>query len=468
MSKVVSGLREAIELCGLKDGMSVSFHHALRNGDYVVNMVMEQLAGMGLRHLTLKASSIFPVHAPLVDHIRSGVISRIETDYMSGPVAAAISEGIMEEPVLFQSHGGRADRLAEEDHRADVAFVAASASDCMGNCSGRFGKSTFGSMGYAFADAMYARKVVVVTDDLRDYPLYDFSIAENYVDYVVCVPEIGDPTQISSGTTKMTKDPIAHRMAQMASQVIEATGLLKDGFNFQTGAGGATLATAKYLKELMQKKGIAGGCCIGGMTGYLTQMLKEGYFRSLLDVQCFDLEAVASLNSDAGHREITAMHYASAKAKSSAVDSLDVVVLGATQIDTDFNVNVHTDSLGKIMGGSGGHCDAAAGARTTIILAPLVRHRIPIVVDKVTCVSTPGSTVDILITQYGTAVNPLRQDLIGQLSEHGIRLYDVHELREMAESISGRPAAVAHGSRVVADVLYRDGRHLDSIYACLK
>ncbi len=468
MSKLVSDLKEAITLCGIRDGMSISFHHALRNGDHVINTVTDQLAEMGVRHLTLKASSIFPVHAPLVEHIRSGVINKIETDYMSGPVAAAISGGIMDEPVIFQSHGGRADRLAEEDCRADVAFISASASDNMGNCSGRFGKSAFGSMGYAFSDAINARKVVVVTDDLRDYPLSDFSIAENYVDYVVCISDIGDPDQIASGTTKMTRDPIAHRIAQCAAQVIDATGLLQNGFNFQTGAGGATLATAKYLKELMQKKSIVGGCCIGGMTGYLVQLLKEGYFQSLLDVQCFDLEAVASLNSDIGHREITATHYASAKAKSSAVDSLDIVMLGATQIDTDFNVNVHTDSLGRIMGGSGGHCDAAAGAKTTIILAPLIRHRIPIVVDKVNCISTPGNTVDVLVTQYGTAVNPMRQDLVSRLTERGIRLYDIHELKEMAESISGIPASVPHGSKIVADVLYRDNMHLDYIYSCTK
>ena len=466
MNKLVSDLKEAITLCDIKDGMSISFHHALRNGDFVLNTVIGQLAELGLHHLTLKASSIFPVHAPLVEHIRSGVISKIETDYMSGPVASAISDGIMEEPVIFQSHGGRADRFAEEDSRADVAFIAASASDNMGNCSGRFGKNAFGSMGYAFADAMNARKTVVVTDNLCDYPLYDFSISENYIDYVVCIPNIGDPDQISSGTTKMTKDPIAHCIAQHASQVIEATGLLQNGFNFQTGAGGATLATAKYLKELMQKKGIKGGCCVGGMTGYLVQLLKEGYFESLLDVQCFDLEAVASLNSDSGHREITAMHYASAKAKSSAVNNLDIVMLGATQIDTDFNVNVHTDSLGRIMGGSGGHCDAAAGAKATIILAPLIRHRIPIVVDKVTCISTPGNTVDILVTQYGTAVNPERKDLIDKLTASGIHLYDIHELREMAESVSGKPAATSHSKKIVADVLYRDNTHLDYIYSC--
>lgn len=97
--------------------------------------------------------------------------------------------------------------------------------------------------------------------------------------------------------------------------------------------------------------------------------------------------------------------------RSSAVDSLDVVILGATQIDTDFNVNVHTDSNGYIMGGSGGHSDTAAGAKMAMIIAPLTRARLSIVVDRVLTVSTPGSTIDVLVTQRGIAVNPRQQEL---------------------------------------------------------
>ena len=40
MDKVVKTLREAIQLAGVKDGSRISFHHHLRNGDYVLNMVM--------------------------------------------------------------------------------------------------------------------------------------------------------------------------------------------------------------------------------------------------------------------------------------------------------------------------------------------------------------------------------------------------------------------------------------------
>ena len=95
MSKLVKTIREAIELSGLKSGMSVSFHHHLRNGDYTLNMVMDVIAGMGIRDLTLNASSLFDTHAPLEEHIRNGVVRKINTNYMSAALGRRISEGLM-------------------------------------------------------------------------------------------------------------------------------------------------------------------------------------------------------------------------------------------------------------------------------------------------------------------------------------------------------------------------------------
>ena len=287
----------------------------------------------------------------------------------------------------------------------DVAFIAAPTADCMGNCTGKIGKSACGSIGYAFADAMNAKKVVVVTDNLVQYPLAGFSIPEVYVDCVVEVEQIGDPAGIVSGTTKITRDPVGLKMASYAAKVIEASGLLKDGFSFQTGAGGATLAAAKYVKEMMLEKGIKGSFGMGGITSYMVEMLEAGLFQALIDVQCFDLKAVESIRSNPAHQEVSATQYAGVSGRSAAVDSLDVVLLGATQVDVDFNVNVHTDSNGFIMGGSGGHSDTAAGAKLAIIIAPLTRARLPLVVDRCLCVSTPGRTIDVVVTQRGIAVN---------------------------------------------------------------
>lgn len=463
MSKVVNSLKEVIKLSGLKDGMRISFHHHLRNGDHVINMVMDEIANLGYKDITVNASSVFDIHAPLIDHIKNKVVTGLEVNYMGGAVGKEISKGIMEKPVDFRSHGGRPSDIETGKTPIDIAFIAAPTSDNMGNCTGKYGKSACGSLGYAFADAMYAKKVVVITDNLVDYPLYDFSISETYVDYVVCVDKIGDPKGIVSGTTKITKDPVGLMMASYATKVIQHSGLLKDGFSFQTGAGGASLAVAKYLKELMLKDNIRGSFGMGGITGYLVDMLEQGCFETLMDVQCFDLKAVQSIRENPRHREVTATHYASPTTKSAIIDNLDVVILGATEIDTDFNVNVHTDSNGYIMGGSGGHSDTAAGAKLTMIIAPLTRARLSIVVDRVHCISTPGKTVDVLVTQRGIAVNPLRTDLRNKLKEAGLPIVDIHDLKKIAERITGVPKDVKFGEKIVGNVIYRDGTIIDTI-----
>jgi len=463
MSKLVKTIREAIELSGLKSGMSVSFHHHLRNGDYTLNMVMDVIAGMGIRDLTLNASSLFDTHAPLEEHIRNGVVRKINTNYMSAALGRRISEGLMEEPVDFRTHGGRPRDISLGVTPIDVAFIAAPTADCQGNATGKLGPSACGSLGYAIPDAMYAKKVVVITDNLVDYPLQGWSIPEIYVDYVVQVDAIGNPQGIVSGTTKITRDPVGLIMAETAVKVIRHSGLLKDGFSFQTGAGGASLAAAKFLMDVMVKEQLHGSFASGGITGYLVDMLEAGCFRSLMDVQCFDLKAVESIRRNPAHQEISAMHYASPAAKSAVVDSLDVVILGATEIDTDFNVNVHTDSNGYIMGGSGGHSDTAAGAKLSMIIAPLFRARLPIVTDHVQCISTPGRDIDVLVTQRGVAVNPKNAELMQRLRDAGLPVMDIRQLKDIAEGITGKPQAVRRDGRTVANVIYRDGNVIDHI-----
>ena len=464
MDKVVHSLREAIELAGVKSGMTVSFHHHMRNGDFVLNMVMEELAHMGVKNLTVNASSVFDCHRPLIDHIRSGVVTKLCCNYMAAGVGRAISAGLMDTPVEFRTHGGRPADIVSGRTPIDVAFIAAPTADTMGNCTGKTGRSACGSLGYAFPDAMYAKKVIVITDNLVPYPLTERSIDETYIDYVVPVEAIGDPAGIVSGTTKITRDPVGLVMAETAARVIQASGLLKDGFSFQTGAGGATLAAAKYLKDIMLRDNIHGSFGLGGITGYMVDMLNAGCFQKLLDVQCFDLKAVESIRQNPNHSEVSAMHYASPNAKSAAVDSLDVVLLGATEVDLGFNVNVHTDSSGSIMGGSGGHSDTAAGAKLAMIIAPLSRARLPIVRDRVQCISTPGSTIDVLVTQRGVAVNPARPELKKALEDARLPVCSIEELKARAEAICGTPRAVRHGKKVVADVIYRDGTVIDQLY----
>ena len=156
MSKLVNSIREAVALAGLKDGMTVSFHHHLRNGDFVLNMVMDAIAELGIKDLTVNASSLFDTHTPLLDHIENHVVTNILTDYMAAGLGREISRGIMENPVQFRTHGGRPSDIMLGKTPIDVAFIAAPTADPMGNCSGKYGKSACGSLGYAFADAMYA------------------------------------------------------------------------------------------------------------------------------------------------------------------------------------------------------------------------------------------------------------------------------------------------------------------------
>lgn len=463
MSKITSSLRDAIQQSGLQSGMTISFHHHMRNGDHVLNAAIHEIAQLGLKNITICASAIFDVHAPLIEHIKSGVVTGLEASYIGAVVGRAISEGVLAKPVVFRSHGGRpADILSGKTH-IDVAFIAAPTADQTGNLSGKQGPSACGALGYAVADAQCADMVVAITDHLIEGTLESPTIPGEQVDLIAQMDSIGNPAGIVSGTTRITRDPVGLLMADYAAQVIVHSGLLKDGFNFQTGAGGASLATAKVLMDIMQQQKIHGGFGLGGITKYMVDMQQVGCFETLYDVQCFDLDAVRSIRENPNHIEVSAAQYASPDDPNALVNKLDVVILGATQIDTNFNVNVHTDSNGYIMGGSGGHSDTAAGAKLCMVIAPIQRARLPLVVDRVHCISTPGDTVGVLVTQRGIAVHPRLGELRERLLNAGLPVMPIEQLKTLAESITGVPKALPEGGRVVADVLYRDGTRIDQI-----
>ena len=178
MSKLFPSLQDALRHCGLRDGMTLSFHHHLRNGDGVLIMALGEAARMGAKDLTIQASSLFDVHAPLIDHIKSGVVTGIETNYMSSGIGRAISRGVLKKPVRFRSHGGRADAIDSGRVQIDIAVIAAPAADCMGNANGLHGPAACGSLGYAMPDALHAKHVIVVTDHVVPYPLMPASIEE--------------------------------------------------------------------------------------------------------------------------------------------------------------------------------------------------------------------------------------------------------------------------------------------------
>ncbi|EAX48321.1 citrate lyase, alpha subunit [Thermosinus carboxydivorans Nor1] len=461
--KLVASIEQAIEAAGLKDGMTISFHHHFRNGDYILNMVVEAIARKGIKGLTLAPSSLNDVNDAIIPYIEQGVITAIETSGARGKLGKLITAGKLAKPAIIRSHGGRARAIECGELHIDVAFIGAPCCDTHGNINGIEGKSACGSLGYAMVDAAYADKVVAITDNLVTAPLYPISIPQTQVDYIVVVDSIGDPKGIASGALRISRDPRELLIAEYAATVIEYSGYFKDGYSLQLGSGGASLAAAKFIKEKMVAQGITGSFGVGGITAPFVEMLEQGLFKAMYDVQDFDIVSIQSLRKNPNHLEMSASFYANPHNRGPIVNNLDVVILSATEVDVDFNVNVITDSNGVIMGASGGHSDTAAGAALAIVVAPLLRGRLPMVRDKVHTVVTPGETVDVIVTERGVAVNPRRQDLVDRLKDAPVPVMNIEDLQKIAYDLAGKPDPIPVGDEVVAVVEYRDGSIIDVI-----
>ncbi|KAF1300535.1 citrate lyase subunit alpha [Enterococcus sp. JM9B] len=462
-TKLLKSIREAIEKTGLKDGMTISFHHHFREGDFVMNLVLAEIAKMGIKNISIAPSSIANVHEPLIEHIKNGVVTNITSSGLRDKVGAAISAGIMENPVVIRSHGGRARAIAAGDIHIDVAFLGAPSSDEYGNANGTVGKATCGSLGYAMIDAKYADQVVIITDTLVPFPNTPISIPQTDVDYVVEVDAIGDPQGIAKGATRFTKNPKELLIAEYAAKVITNSPYYKEGFSFQTGTGGAALAVSRFLREAMIKDGIKASFALGGITNAMVELLEEGLVEKIIDVQDFDHPSAVSLGANANHYEIDANMYASPLSKGAVINQLDTAILSALEIDTDFNVNVITGSDGVIRGASGGHSDTSMACKMSMVIAPIIRGRIPTIVDKVNTVVTPGTSVDVVVTEVGIAINPNRPDLMEQFKKLDVPQLTIEELKEKAYSIVGTPEPIQYGDKVVALIEYRDGSLIDAV-----
>ncbi len=464
-NKVVDSIADVIKKT-LKDGMTISFHHHFRNGDYVFNKVMDQIIALGYRNLTLAPSSLTGVmNDKIIAAIKQGVITNITSSGMRGSLGDFISHGGLKQPVIFRSHGNRARSIEEGEIKIDVAFLGVPAADPAGNANGQTGKAVFGSLGYALMDAQYANHVVLLTDNIVDYPCTPASIKQTQVDYVVKVDEVGDPDKIGTGATRFTKDPKELKIAQMVNQVIVNSPYFKNGLSFQTGTGGAALAVSRYLRQSMLDQHVKASFALGGITKPTCDLMDEGLVDKVMDVQDFDKGSAASMAANSNHVEIDASWYADPHNKGAVVNNLDVAILSALQIDTKFNVNVMTGSDGVIRGAIGGHQDAA-NAKMTIITAPLVRGRNATIVPDVATVVTPGSSIDVVVTERGIAINPARQDLIAALTKvPGLNVVSIEALQQAAEARVGKPKPLAYTDQTVAVVEYRDGSVIDVIKA---
>jgi citrate lyase subunit alpha/citrate CoA-transferase len=466
-NKVLSSINEALDKVGLEDGKTISFHHHLRDGDYLMNLVLDACMKKGIKNLTLAPSSTFPCQeVQILRCIEEGVITHIEGGSLRDKLGEFCSKSGFKKPIHIRSHGGRVRAIEAGDFHIDAAFIGASCTDESGNCNGVLGKSACGCISYSVPDSIYADKVVVITDNLVQYPASPIEISEEKVDWVVKVDKIGDPGRIVSGTMRITKSPTRLKIARDAVRLADICGYVRDGMVFQTGAGGISLAFTKFLGEVLRKRNIKASLAIGGTTELIVSLFNEGLIEKLFTVQAFDISAIKSIRESREHQIISGGHYANIHSKGCAVNSLDVVVLGATEVDVNFNVNTITLSDGVIANPIGGHQDTSAGAKLTLITIPLLRNRLPMILDRVTTVTTPGETVDAVITEYGIAINPKREDLIEKVKGHtNLKIVNIEDLKNLGYKLAGikEQKKPKFGDRIVALVEYRDGTILDVI-----
>ncbi len=407
--KTVATIKEALQNAGLRDGMTISTHHHLRNGDYVANAVFAAAAELGVRDLRWVPSASFPCHAGMIDLMEQGVIHHIEGS-MNGPLGDYCTRGKMRGMAVLRSHGGRYQAIQDGEVQVDIAVIAAPTADPFGNCTGDRGPTACGLLGFALADSEYADHVIAVTDNLVPFPCVPWQIQGNNVDQVVVMDSIGDADKIVSGTTQITKSPDRLLIAELTARFCDEAGIVRDGFSFQAGAGGTALSFALFLRDMMRERNIKARFVRGGSTQYLVDMLEEGLTDYILDGQTFDLEGVRSMRENPGHVNTSPFTSYNWHGKGNFASMLDAVVLGATEVDVNFNANVVTHSDGRLLHGIGGWMNCLA-SKCTILPIPSFRDRIPVLVDEVTTLCGPGELIDVIVTERGIAINPLRRDL---------------------------------------------------------
>jgi len=461
--KRVPDLKTALQKCGLKDGMVISSHHHLRNGDRVALAALQAAAELGVKDLIWFPSASFPVQSPAIDLMDQGTVHHIEGS-MNGPLGAYCSRGKMRGLGVLRSHGGRWQAIQDGEVKIDIAVIAAPTADPFGNADGSHGPSACGSLGFALADSMYAEHVIVVTDNLIPFPCIPWQIQGNNVDYVVEVDSIGDPSKIVSGTTQITKSPDRLLIAEYVARLIRDAGIMRDGFSFQAGAGGIALAFVDILKDMMKAGGVKARFVRGGSTRYLVDMLEQGLTDYILDGQTFDLAGVQSIGSNLRHVATSPFTSYNFHGKGNFASMVDTVVLGATEVDVHFNANVVTHSDGMLLHGIGGWQNCLASG-CTILALPSFRNRIPVIVDEVTTVTGPGELIDVIVCERGIAINPRRTDLMDALSDSDLPLRTIEEIKEEVEGIVGcKPEKARTTDKPVAVIKWVDGTLIDTVW----
>jgi len=461
-NKLVPDIKTALVEAGIRDGMTISTHHHLRNGDFVANAIFDAAAELGIKELVWFPSASFPCHKPIIEHMKNGVIHHIEGS-MNGPLGDFCSHGGMRGMGVLRSHGGRYQAVQDGEVHIDISVIAAPTADPFGNAHGLTGPAACGLLGFALADSQYADRVIVVTDNLIDFPCVPWQIQGNYVDFVTTMDAIGDASKIVSGTTQITKSPDRLRIAEMAARFVRDAGIMRDGFSFQGGAGGTSLSFAIFLMDMMREAGVKARFVRGGSTQYLTRMLEEGLTDYILDGQTFDLDGVRSMRENPSHVNTSPFTSYNYHGKGCFASFVDCVVLGATEVDVNFNANVVTHSDGRLLHGIGGWQNCLFSP-CVILPIPAFRDRIPVIVDEVTTLCGPGELVDVIVTERGIAINPRREDLLSAVRGTDLPIRTIEELKaEIDDLVGGAPAKPKFGDRVVAAIKWVDGTVIDCV-----
>jgi citrate lyase subunit alpha/citrate CoA-transferase len=460
-NKLVPTLRDALIRCGIRDGMTLSTHHHFRDGDLIANQVFDVAHELGVKDLMWFPSASFPCHAPLIKYLEDGTINRIEGS-MNGPLGKFCSEGRMKGLGVLRSHGGRYQAVQDGDVHIDIAVIAAPTADPFGNANGVDGSAACGLLGFALADSQYADKVIVVTDNLVPFPCIPWQIHGNYVDYTVKVDKVGIPEKIVSGTTQITRSPDRLLIAEMTARFCDQAGIVRDGFSFQAGAGGTALSIGIYFADLLRERNMKARFMRGGSNKYMVKMLEENLGEYILDGQTFDLDGVRSMRENPHHVNTSPFTSYNYHGKGNFASMVDVVILGATEVDVNFNANVVTHSDGYLLHGIGGWQNCLF-SKCTILPIPLFRDRIPVIRDEVTTLCGPGELIDVIVTERGIAINPKREDLIEKMKDSDLPIRTIGQLKDEAEKICGVPARPDLDEEIVAVIKWVDGTIIDSV-----
>jgi citrate lyase subunit alpha/citrate CoA-transferase len=192
-------------------------------------------------------------------------------------------------------------------------------------------------------------------------------------------------------------------------------------------------------------------------------MLEEGLTDYILDGQTFDLDGVRSMRDNPNHQDTSPFTSYNYHGKGCFASFIDAVVLGATEVDVDFNANVVTHSDGRLLHGIGGWQNCLAG-RCVILPIPAVRDRIPVIVDRVTTLCGPGELIDVIVTERGIAINPRRTDLLDAVKGSKLPIRPIADIKSEVDTMcGGSPAPPRFGEKIVAAIKWVDGTVIDCV-----